>query len=253
MTAAAVKSALDSRVEPGRKAKNEWFFKSGPGHYSEGDEFIGVRAPDQRAVAKSFRDLALNEVKKLLNSPVHEHRLTAAMILTYQYNQKTAKVVYDFYMDTALYGTTRQVAPDFRVEDRRKGIDNWDIVDSSAHKIVGRYLADKSDRSILYDLADHPGLWQNRVAMVATWWFIDKRGELDDCFALAEKFLTHKHDLMHKATGWMLREAGKQDESALMSFLDEFAPRMPRTMLRYAIERLPPPVRTRYMGVKLAK
>lgn len=247
-TATDVKLALDAVVEPGRKSKNEWFFKSGPGHYSEHDQFIGVRVPDQHIVAKRYKALSLQEVKKLLLSPVHEHRLTGAMITTYQYTKQSAEDIFEFYIDITLNNTTMQIAPNFEVTSRkRSGIDNWDIVDSSAHKIIGRYLADKRDRKVLYELANHPGLWQNRVAMVATAWFINKCGEFDDTLMLAERFLEHPHDLMHKAVGWMLREVGKQDKTLLIAFLDMHAHLMPRTMLRYAIERLPQADRHFYM------
>ena len=203
--------------------------------------------PDARIVAKTYKQLALSEISKLFASPIHEHRLTAAMILTYKFNKANSQDLYDFYIDHVLHHTTLQVAPKFIAKPPRTGIDNWDIVDTSAHKILGRYLSDKQDREILYKLADHEGLWQNRVAMMSTWWFINKHQDYSDCFALAEQFISHPHDLMHKVTGWMLREVGKQDQAPLLAFLDQYSKEMPRTMLRYAIERLPDHTRRHYL------
>jgi 3-methyladenine DNA glycosylase AlkD len=248
VTASDVKQALQERIEPGRKAKNEWFFRGGAGQYSEGDQFIGIRVPAAREIAKQYKQLPLKEVKGLFGSPVHEHRLTAAMLLTYAYSESNKQQIFEFYIEQVLHNTTLQIAPDFKAHGPRRGIDNWDIVDSSAHKIVGRYVADTKDRSVLYELAAHQGLWQNRVAIVACWWLINKRLEFNDCIVLAEVFIDHPHDLLHKATGWMLREIGKQDRQVLLSFLDQQGSRMPRTMLRYAIERLPDSLRYKYLG-----
>ena len=222
------------------RTKNAWSqtcgsFKTGPGEYGEHDQFVGLRVPDIRKIAKKYKDTELAEVKKLFLSPYHEHRLCAALILTYKPIDAN---VYDFYLNILKNHTTSQTPPDYAVSQKeRSGIDGWDIVDSSAHKIVGRHLAVKP-RDILYELADSSELWQNRVAMIATAWFIGKLGQCEDALRLAEIFVPHKHDLMHKASGWMLREVGKQDKQLLIEFLEQHAQNMPRTMLSYSMEKL---------------
>ncbi|MEK9195844.1 MAG: DNA alkylation repair protein [Patescibacteria group bacterium] len=208
------------------------FFKTSPGEYGEGDVFIGVRVPDTRKVCKEFKDLPLVEIQKLLDSPIHEHRLGAVIILTGRFG-KNQKEVYAFYLKNVRAGR----------------VNNWDIVDSSAHKIIGPYLFDKP-RDVLFELADNENLWQRRVAIISTFYFISK-GDSSTALELAEKLLNDPHDLIHKAVGWMLREVGgRVEENILIEFLDKHVCEMPRTMLRYAIEKLPESKRQYYLKIK---
>lgn len=215
------------------------FFKTGPGEYGEGDSFLGLRVPQTRALVKEFRPQAdMADIPPLLDSPRHEVRLAGFLLLIELYKQAKKRRddvmlchIVDFYLSVIGRGN------------------NWDLVDLVAPKILGAYLLDRPDeRHLLYQLAAMDGrLWHQRVAMVATWTMI-AGGEFDDALNLAEGFLTHRHDLMHKASGWMLREIGKRGGMArLLDFLDRHAPHMPRTMLRYAIERLSPEQRQYYM------
>jgi 3-methyladenine DNA glycosylase AlkD len=212
------------------------FFKTGKGEYGEGDRFHGVVVPDQRKVANKYSSTTSKEVIiELLHSPFHEERLTGVFILCNKFNEakKTGKEKewYDLYLKMA------------------ERINNWDLVDASAHIIVGQYLENK-DRSILYKLAKENSLWKNRIAVVATWHFIRKNSDLKDILQLSEIMLTHKHDLMHKATGWMLREGWKKDAKQIEKFLDKFATQMPRTMLRYAIEKMEETKRKGYLNLR---
>lgn len=231
--AAAVRRQLKTMVNPEKAAFFPRFFKAGPGEYAEGDKFIGVIVPNQRKVAKQFRDLPQTEIDKLLNDPVHECRLTGLLILVGQFerskDQAQRKSIMQYYLS------------------RTDAVNNWDLVDSSAHKILGKWLVDRKDRRVLDRLAKSKNMWEQRIAMVATYTLI-KNGELDDTLRLAEKLLSHKHDLIHKAVGWMLREAGKQDDKVLLAFLDQHAHRMPRTMLRYSIEKLSDARRKKYLA-----
>jgi 3-methyladenine DNA glycosylase AlkD len=212
------------------------FFKTGKGEYGEGDRFHGVVVPDLRKVANKFSSTTSKEVIiELLHSPFHEERLTGVFILCNKFNEAKKigkeKEWYDLYLKMA------------------ERINNWDLVDASAHIIVGQYLEDK-DRSILYKLAKENSLWKNRIAVVATWHFIRKNSDLKDILQLSEIMLTHKHDLMHKATGWMLREGWKKDAKQIEKFLDKFATQMPRTMLRYAIEKMEETKRKGYLNLR---
>lgn len=207
------------------------FFKTGKGQYGEGDVFIGVTVPQIRKAIKSHRDLPLSAIKRLLDDPVHEFRLAALLMLGEQYkrgDQDARERIVAFYQKNI---------------DR---VNNWDLVDSSAPHILGKALL-KDKATLLDELAASGKLWRERIAVVATQEFI-RHGRYDDTLKLAERFLTHEHDLMHKAVGWMLREVGKRDETVLKRFLNEHAGVMPRTMLRYAIERLPETERRRYMA-----
>ncbi len=198
------------------------FFKTGPGQYGQGDILIGVRVPDVRKVAKGFDRLPLNEVQSLLHSEIHEDRLAALIILTAQAakgDEATRRTIYELYLDNT------------------KFINNWDLVDVAAPQLVGAYLADKG-RQPLCRLARSASLWERRIAIVATLHFI-RMGEFDDTLKIAEMLLGDGHDLIHKAAGWMLREVGKRDPAVLEGFLDRHRLAMPRTMLRYAIERFP--------------
>ncbi len=244
---------LRAIADQSRAQSSAWFFKTGPGQYGEGDKFLGISVPNQRLVAKQSLTIGLDEVRELFDSSTHEHRLTAALILTYKFAKADSaqrKILYDFYLDIVLRHTTEQIAPDFLATSERKGIDAWDIVDTSAHKIMGRFLSESTDasRDILYQLAASPNLWHNRVAVLTTCWFIARDSDFEDCLQLCSGFLNHKHDLIHKACGWMLREIGKKDLSVLENFLDQNYQDMPRTMLRYAIEKLPESERQRYLS-----
>jgi 3-methyladenine DNA glycosylase AlkD len=207
------------------------FFRTGPGDYGEGDRFLGLRVPDVRKIAREFRALSLADVRALLASKWHEERLLALVILTHQFANGRAserEQIYRLYLSST---------------DR---INNWDLVDVTAPQIVGAYLVER-DRRPLRRLAKSRSLWERRIAIVATQHFI-RRGELDDTFDIATLLIDDRHDLIHKAAGWMLREAGKRDRGRLERFLDTFASSMPRTMLRYAIERLPNDLRLKYMA-----
>ncbi len=207
------------------------FFKTGKGQYGEGDLFLGITVPNVRTMAKKYGDASYKDIETLLENPYHEVRMLALMILVHQYESAPDSVrkkqIVDFYID------------------HRQQVNNWDLVDLSAYKILGDYLLTHG-RKILYRFAKTPHLWTQRVAIVSTYAFI-RAGEFDDTLKLAEIFLVHPHDLMHKAVGWMLREVGKRDEKVLRGFLDEHAHAMPRTMLRYAIEKFSPEVRKQYL------
>lgn len=235
MNASAVKKELISLANPEKAVILGRFFKTGKGQYGEGDLFLGIKVPDQRKVAQSFRKLELPELKKLLGEPEHECRLTALMILVDRYSGETAELredIYRFYLDNT------------------KHINNWDLVDLSCDKIVGRHLySTGTDRSILYELAAGRNLWEQRIAIISTFWFIRNR-EFTDTLRLCEYFLNHKHDLIHKATGWMLRETGKRNINELRGFLDRYAAVMPRTMLRYSLEKLDGAEKKKYMEAK---
>ncbi|MBI2573442.1 DNA alkylation repair protein [Candidatus Woesearchaeota archaeon] len=227
MSSHSIQSDLQSLANSQKAAFFPSFFKTGPGQYGEGDVFIGVTVPQQREVAKKYANLPLPEIKNLLDSPIHEHRLTALLILVLQYQKTKDKKIVDFY----LANTTR--------------INNWDLVDTSADKILGTYLLDK-DRQLLYTLVKSPLLWERRIAIIATFAFI-KQKDFTDTIKLSQLLLADKHDLMHKAVGWMLREMGKRDETTLCHFLDQHVKKMPRTALRYAIERLDEKKRKQYL------
>lgn len=226
-----VRQRLSAEQQPEKAAFFPRFFKSGPGEYGEGDQFLGIIVPALRQIAREYwKQLTMEEVELLFRSPWHEERLLAAMVLVMRYEKSKNPIdqagLVDYYLS--------QVA-----QDR---VNNWDLVDLSAEKILGAWLCTKPDRSILYTLAGKEHLWSQRVAVISTFAFI-RRNDFKDLLALCELLLDHPHDLIHKACGWMLREAGKRDEQVLLNFLEEFYPRIPRTMLRYAIEKLDEPLR----------
>ena len=230
-SAAALQAALRRIARPKVAKTSAWFFKTGPGEYGEGDQFIGVKVPEVRRVARDFRALPLAEIGRLLASPIHEDRLAALVVLVHQFeraDEAGQKRIFDFYL-----ASTRR-------------INNWDLVDVSAPQIAGGWLAERSRKPLL-KLAKSASLWERRTAIVATLHFI-RRGDFGETLTIAEMLLGDRHDLIHKATGWMLREVGKRDEAVLEGFLDPFAPRMPRTMLRYAIERMDEAKRMRYLS-----
>ncbi len=208
------------------------FFKTGPGGYAEGDIFVGVTVPHQRKAAKKFfRQATLADVEKLLRDPVHEFRLTALFMLIYRYEKLVGeaekKAVVDFYLANTAY------------------INNWDLVDASADKILGAYLLDK-EKDILYRLAGENDIWKQRMAVLATFHFI-KQNRYDDTLRIAALLLNHRHDLIQKAVGWMLREIGKRDFAVEIAFLEQHYRQMPRTMLRYAIERFDEGLRQQFL------
>ena len=207
------------------------FFKTGKGEYSEGDLFLGVNSPTLRKIAKKyFKTASYDDLQKMLENPYHEIRVCAVLILVLKFKycrgEKEKKEVFDFYMKNIRY------------------VNNWDLVDISAPHIVGPVAFD--DDGVLFELAKSGRLWEERISVVATLYFI-KQGRFDVTLSLGEYFLTHRHDLMHKAVGWMLREVGKKDEKVLCDFLDKHINQMPRTMLRYAIERFPEEKRKSYL------
>jgi 3-methyladenine DNA glycosylase AlkD len=236
MTAEDVKAALNEYAEAGDAALLGRFFKIGEGQYGAGDVFIGVRVPDTRKVCKAFAALPLAETSKLLRSPVHEHRLAAVILMGNQFagaGKAQKKEIYEAYLQAVYDGF----------------VNNWDIVDTSAEFIIGEYLWDKP-RGLLFELAASPDIWQRRVAVLSSFGFI-KKGDASTTLKLAGLLLHDTHDLVQKAVGWMLRETGKRvDEGLLLKFLDTYAAEMPRTMLRYSIERLAPAERKKYMGAK---
>lgn len=232
-SAADVKAAVDALADPGQAVELQRFFKTGPGEYGEGDVFAGVKVPPLRKIARESRDLQLSQIEKLLASPVHEHRTVALVIITERAKRADAaelKELYDFYLTHT---------------DR---INNWDLVDISCRDVVGGYLLEIGKPEKLRPLASSKSLWERRIAMVSTWQFI-RAGDTEPAFDLAERLLADEHDLMHKAVGWMLREAGKVDPDHLDEFLLKHAAEMPRTALRYAIERMPPEVREHWRSL----
>ena len=217
---------------PARAKVSRSFFKTGTGQYGEGDRFLGTTVPDLRALSVKYQDLSLKDLASLLKSPWHEERLLALLILVRQYARGDAALrsaIFKLYL-----GHTRY-------------INNWDLVDLSADRIVGAHLHD-GDRQLLSKLAQSRSLWERRIAMIASFHFI-KRGEYEDALTIAELLLRDEHDLIHKAVGWMLREIGKRDRAVEERFLKKHAAAMPRTMLRYAIERFPDRQRRKYLSL----
>lgn len=247
-TAAAVKKALQAVSSTKKAHDNAWFFKTDDNCYGAGDKFVGVSVPNQRVVAKGFKELPLSEVEKLLDSEIHEHRLTGLIILVAQF-QKAQKKWERFEDPTDPDGLKRMKQIYTFYLKKKDRVNNWDLVDTSAQKIVGAYLFTQplSSRKKLYTLAKSKSLWDRRIAVIATAYFISKE-EYEDILALATLLLHDKEDLMHKAIGWMLREMGKRDLKPLRAFLDEHAHEMPRPMLRYSIEKLADPERKKYMN-----
>lgn len=228
-----IKQALEILSIPEKAEFFPKFFKTGKGEYGEGDVFIGVTVPDQRSVAKEFYSkISLEELGELLSSKIHEHRLTALLILVHQFEKTKDKIkqkeIIDFYLN------------------RTQHINNWDLVDTSCYKILGRYCFENQDSKLLDKLSESENMWEMRMAIVATMHHIKKgKFELTKNFAL--KNLKHPHDLMHKANGWLLREMGKMNEKELLDFLNLHYKEMPRTCLRYAIEKFDEELRQDYL------
>ncbi|WP_448551558.1 DNA alkylation repair protein [Thalassotalea montiporae] len=238
-SAAAVLASLDAMADAKIAEHSTRFFKTALGQYGEGDKFLGIRVPQIRKIVSQYKSLPLSEVNVLLYSEYHEARLCALLILVSRFKQKRSnehQAIFDFYLENL------------------DQVNNWDLVDSSAHPIVGGYLYSKTaskDRALLYQLADSENLWHRRVAIIATYHFI-KRDDFADALALSEILLTDKQDLIHKAVGWMLREIGKKDYNTEYKFLVKHHVNMPRTMLRYAIEKFSPVVRKQFLSGQLS-
>jgi 3-methyladenine DNA glycosylase AlkD len=228
---AGLKRELAAEADPERARNVAWFFKTAKGQNGAGDRFLGIRVPALRRIARAYQHLALDDVAKLLASKVHEHRFTALEILAIQY--ETGDIARKREVFTFLLRNTR-------------GVNNWDLVDTSAPYIIGTHLLSRS-RRVLYRLSKSRNLWERRIAIVATAAFI-RAGDLKHTFGIAALLLNDKHDLIHKAVGWMLRECGKQSETALLEFLKQNHAALPRTSLRYAIERFPEAQRKRILA-----
>lgn len=217
--------ALRKIAKPHRVEALMYFFKTGKGQYGEGDQFIGISVPDNRNTALKFLDLTDSELSQVLSSPIHEDRAMALHILNEKYRKtkdlKVRKALVNFYLK------------------HKKFVNNWDLVDMSCYKLVGHYCHLIKDHSLLIKLSNSKAHWDKRIAMVGTMSLI-RGNDLDLTFKFAEKFLNEKEDLMHKASGWLLREAGKKDQLRLLKFIDKHGKKMPRTMLRYSIEKLSP-------------
>lgn len=212
----------------------KWFFKTGKGEYGEGDIFAGLKVPTQRKLAREFGDLSFTDLKVLLSSPVHEERLISLFILVARFSKSSKKdkqMIFSFYLKN------------------RKGVNNWDLVDLSAPKIMGKYLLEK-DKSILFKFAVSKNLWERRIAILSTLEFI-RSEDYDTTLKISEILLEDDHDLIHKAVGWMLREIGKRDLTTEENFLKIHYNKMPRTMLRYAIEKFPETKRKKYLQGKI--
>jgi len=228
---------LKELQEAGNKSQAEIlqrFFKTGKGEYGEGDIFLGIKVPIQRAIAKKNQGLNMPKIQELLSSKIHEHRLVGLLILVEKFKKSDERErgnIFNFYLKNT------------------KNINNWDLVDLSAPNIVGKFLIDKK-KDILYELAISKNLWEKRIAMISTYSFI-KRQEFNDSLKIAEILLNDSHDLIHKAVGWMLREIGKKDEKVLEDFLAKYYTKMPRTMLRYSIEKFPEEKRKSYLKGKI--
>ncbi len=225
-----IEKALRKLANPQKAKILGRFFKTGKDEYGEGDIFLGITVPQQRQITKQFSDLTLPEITTLLKSKIHEYRLTALLILVSQFkkaDEAEKKQIYDLYLKNT------------------RNINNWDLVDLTAPTIVGKYLINK-DQSILYRMAKSNLLWDRRIAVLATFEFI-KNNRYSESLRLAKMLIDDKHDLIHKAVGWMLREIGKRDLKTEEKFLGENYQKMPRTMLRYAIEKFPPEKRKYYL------
>ena len=224
-------NAMTAKADATQVAGLSRFFKTGPGQYGEGDKFLGIKVPVTREVVKAcWKETSWEDLEECVTSEYHELRLAALLTLVelFKHNKKQQQECIDFYLAHTAY------------------INNWDLVDLSCYPLLGVWLLDK-DRTILYDLARNgKTIWEQRIGMVSTMTFI-RNGQLEDTFAIADILLNHPHDLIHKAVGWLLREAGKRDKEALENYLQPRYKKMPRTMLRYAIEKFPEAERKQYL------
>jgi 3-methyladenine DNA glycosylase AlkD len=228
-----LKKEIQSLANPQKAKLLQKFFKTGKGEYGEGDIFLGLIVPQQREIVKRYSEIHLSEVQELLNSKYHEYRLIALLILVSRYkksNKKEKKIIFEFYLKNTKY------------------INNWDLVDLSAPNIVGNFLYEK-DKKILYKLANSKNLWEKRIAIISTFAFI-KENQLEDSLKISKILLKDKHDLIHKAVGWALREVGKKDKKMLENFLKANYKNISRTTLRYAIEKFPEKERKNWLNGK---
>jgi 3-methyladenine DNA glycosylase AlkD len=234
MSLLELKKETQKLANPKKASLLSGFFKTGKGEYGEGDIFLGITVPESRKIAIKYRFLPLSDVESLLKSKIHEERLIALLLLVHNYklaskinDEKLKEGLYNFYLSNTKY------------------TNNWDLVDLSCHQIVGNYLLNKS-RDILFKLSKSNNLWERRISIISTFAFIRDK-DFSDSLELAETLLHDPHDLIHKAVGWMLREIGKKDLSVLKAFLQKHYKSMPRTMLRYAIEKFPETERKAYL------
>ena len=230
MSLKKLKNTLQKLSNPEQAIILSRFFKTGKGEYGEGDEFLGIKVPVSRKIAKQFYALSLDEIQELINSKIHEERLIALFILTEQFrkgDEMKKKSIFRFYLKNT------------------KQVNNWDLVDLSAERIIGVYLFNK-DKKVLFKLAESDNLWERRIAIMSTFYFI-KNGSYVTTLAIADMLLNDEHDLIHKAVGWMLREIGKRNLMVEENYLKENYKNMPRTMLRYAIEKFPEKRRQEYL------
>lgn len=225
-----VRKILRNLANPEIAEHSQRFFKTGAGEYGEGDQFLGIRVPVLRQQVKTFQEVTLENIQQLLVSSFHEERLFALLLLVYKFakgNEEEKSAIYHMYLNNTQY------------------INNWDLVDSSAYQIVGVFLEDK-DRQVLYQLVQSDSLWERRIAIMATLHFI-RSLQFDDTLNLSKQLINDQEDLIHKAVGWMLREIGKRDITVERAFLQSYYKKMPRTMLRYAIEKFPEQERQQYL------
>jgi 3-methyladenine DNA glycosylase AlkD len=230
MTSTEISKILRNLADPTIAEHSQRFFKTGTGEYGEGDKFLGIRVPVLRTQAKKFSATSLEEIQHLLMSPFHEERLCAIFLLVNKFDtgDRTDRIsIYTLYLDRTRY------------------INNWDLVDSSAYQIVGAYLEDK-DKQPIYTLANSPNLWERRISIMSTF-HETRHHNFEDTLAISKLLITDREDLIHKAVGWMLREVGKRNSSVEKAFLNQYYREMPRTMLRYAIEKFPEPERQQYL------
>ncbi|MFA5715506.1 MAG: DNA alkylation repair protein [Candidatus Paceibacterota bacterium] len=225
-----IKKELQKKGDKERAKALSRFFKTGKGQYGEGDVFLGIKVPIQREIVKMFKEVSLFEIQELIDDKIHECRLTGLLILVQKYKKaEDKKEIFDFYLKNA------------------KKINNWDLVDLTAPNIVGDFLLDKKkEREILYSLAKSKNLWERRIAILSTFTFLREK-EFKDVLEISKILLKDEHDLIHKAVGWMLRELGKRDKDVEVDFLKKYCKIMPRTMLRYAIEKFDSREREKYM------
>ncbi len=231
LTLSQLKKELKNLANPKQAKILQRFFKTGPDEYGAGDIFLGIKVPVQRGVAKKYTHLGFDNIKNLLKSKIHEHRLVGILILVSKYKEvgeQEKKKIFSFYLKN------------------HQGINNWDLVDLSASNIVGDYLLNKN-KDVLYKLAKSKNLWQKRIAIISTFTFI-KNDKFNDTLKISKILLNDDHDLIHKAVGWMLRELGKRDQKIEEEFLKKHIKKMPRTMLRYAIERFEEKKRKSYLA-----
>ena len=224
----SLEKELKIKANPEKAKILQRFFKTGPGEYGEGDVFLGIVVPEIRKLVKKYSNLKIKEIIKLLHSKIHEERLTALLIMVNKFQvEEDKEKIYNLYLKNTKY------------------INNWDLVDLSADKIIGDYLLNKP-KSILYKLAKSKSIWERRISIIATFNFI-KNNKFTETLKISKILLNDEHDLIHKAVGWMLREIGKKDLKIEESFLRKYCKKMPRTMLRYAIEKFPEKKRKQYL------